>query len=174
MSTLHPSPHIRSVVRGLCFISCGPTITCLSHQLTLVVRWFWSVRMGSSGRPSTSPLVVTSWPSSPAWKQVFYRGVSWSLPSGPRKARCVTLFEPYSHLDLHVYESLELGHFQSKCKQLVLGLCSFVVVVVLFFNGRTILHSEKESPFQVANGILDPRRPLIESNLLLPLGAKRF
>lgn len=58
-------------------------------QLTAVVRWFWSVRMGFSGPPSTSLLGVTSWPSSPAWKQGFYPGVSWSLPSGPRRERCV-------------------------------------------------------------------------------------
>lgn len=58
-------------------------------QLTAVVRWFWSARMGYSGRPSTSLLGVTSWPSSPAWKRAFYPGVSWNLPSGPRKERCV-------------------------------------------------------------------------------------
>lgn len=71
-------------------------------QLIVVVRWFWSVRMGSSGRPSTSPLVVTSWPSSPVWKLASYRGVSLSPPSGPRKARCVILLELYSHLHIRL------------------------------------------------------------------------
>lgn len=101
----------------------------------MVVRWSWSVRMGSSGRPSTSPLVDTSWPSFPVLKQAFYHEVSWSRPSGLRKARCVTNFIEWKHyhskirkkgikpsqlakvhLSLHICLCIFNLHFFARCR----------------------------------------------------------
>lgn len=87
-------------------------------QLTVLVRWFWSVRMGSSGRPSTSPLGVTSWPSSPVWKPAFYRGVSWSRPSGPRKARCVTALRPRASFTPKLTVYIYMNAWPVMCRKL--------------------------------------------------------